>query len=214
MDDILAELAATDFRGRNFAEYQIQRPVQADHVKAALHLPFEIAITELDNELILTTHSSEVRSTGSDYINRQLNSRLSFHTHNDRRDGIIVDTPSFQDIVVATATSNRTKQLVAHATGITYFGHMTKHPVTGEDLSRLQKSVGEIFNEYQRYIGAVLHRNWVTKARPFITEKYSLAERTQLAKDFIKKSGMLIAEAAWEDVENINKFMRIINLEE
>src|SRR3989338_7933844 len=214
MPEILADLALYEQRKKMGPEYQVAGRVESVHLQALLNLSHEVALTEQDGKLILTplmlfgSGVEEPDAPYSGYFDRQTQSRLWAHTHNRRTDGILVDTPSFQDFKVAKIVNTQTDMLVIHGRGITRFGKIRRHPVTGAETT----STSELIHDYEQQIGARLQKFDKAPNQPFIGDKYTFEEITQLAKEFTKNSGMLLDEAEWSDNEGIERLLKILNL--
>lgn len=213
MAEILVDLASNPNVSGAEVEYEVDGTVSAEQLQNLLDLPYEVAITEKDGKPILTPLTFRGNDENPEYMDRQIQSRLWAHTHNKSDDGILVDTPSLQDILVSTVVKESTSMLVAHTRGITHFGKIKRHPVTGAELSSKQ-STSALFTDYQDHIGAALSKRYETSEQPFILDKYTDEECVELAKKFIRTSGMFLAEAEWQDQDAVDKLLKVINLED
>lgn len=211
MPEIFADLSEKLEMNNAEVEYEIDGYIEATDLKALLDLEFEVAITEQDGKIILTPLATKTPGAEK-YIDRMLHSRLSAHTHNRRKDNIIVNGPSLQDAEMATHTDNQTLILVIHGDGITRYKQIARHVFTGESIRSGQLS--SMWRDYQISLGVVFDRRYSTPDRPFIDDKYSKDEQARLAREFAEKTGMIISEASWDDKEAIQDMLKIINLKE
>ncbi len=205
IDEITGELKRGDLE----REYIIDGDLSKYDLQTLLNLPIEVAITEHRGLFILTPNPDTPKIFQNDaYLERQNNSKLFLHTHY-KTPGLTVNTPSFADILMSLGVSENTLMAIAHTDGITQFGHIKINPLTGEPVK--SNKAGSVISEYADSIGITFSRRYETAEKPFIRDKYTSDERTQLARDFAQKSGMIIAEANYSDAPNIEHIIKVIN---
>jgi hypothetical protein len=199
----------SEAQNKDDVEFILPGDVTTAELQALLDLRIEVAITEAEGSFILTSNPDSRRIFRNEgYIKRQRCSRLFLHTHHNHSK-ILVDTPSFADILLSPEISQDTLMFIAHSKGLIQFGRIKLNPLTGVEVNDLQ--VGSVINEYARSIGVNFSGRSPDLKMPFILDKYSPQERIQLAREFVRKSGMLIEEADWGDTFKVQKLMEVIN---
>jgi hypothetical protein len=183
-----------------FCEFEISEKITPDEIRELLTLPFEVAITEQNEKVILTTGTAHNAGVGDQYIERRDHSRLSFHTHPIRENIPSTNTPSFSDIYITDFADEDTPLIVAAEDGIIVYAK----PEKGLREAR------EVMLEYCDKKGVDIF-NFRSIGRKY--EDLSVEERLTLQRQFAEDTGVIVEEASWDNPEGIAKIMGYINLQ-
>ena len=188
MDKILNDIALHESEGepQGLRDYPIDGEISAKQLRQLVELGVEVSITEESGRLVLGIGTVEGASMGFDESthNRMISSRVSVHTHPDE-DDVVFDSPSFNDIVAALERgAERTPIFIVHSKGITV---CKPAPTTAEEPQ-------------QPYVIEA------GKALPHASE----VAREQRA--YAERVGAIALQVSWDDTEEINDILRMINM--
>jgi hypothetical protein len=200
--------ATPHLRGRKFNpekeyfEFLIKDNVTSDGIKKLLSLKYEIALTEANGRIILSTGVASGTGLEEDYRHRRDNSRTSFHTHpaNGRETPVI--TPSFSDVYLSEFVSDETTLGLAHGDGIMVYRKPAFDPDT--NTSRENKKVRDVMLVYCENRGVDVF------GRIEGLKKYwdlSDAEKVKLQRKFAEETQMIVDEASWEDQRGLERVL-------
>lgn len=196
-------------------EFVIEGTLTQDSILALINIGYEVGFTEMNGKVIITTLNGvdkfgKTSHEYDEYIDRSLTSRLNAHTHNKREDGLIFDGISFPDIIVSFDVSESTSLLVFHQKGIIRYQKPKRNPVTQESITN-GRDIGQAIKDFSIQIGArfVFFPDYL----PYLTEVTTPYERLKLARNFAIKSGMILKDVKWDDTDEVNDLLSILNLE-
>jgi len=183
-----------------FCEFEISEKITPDEIRELLTLPFEVALTEQNGRVVLTTGTAHNTGSGDQYLERRDHSKLSFHTHPIRESMPSANTPSFEDVYITDFADESTPLIVAAEGGIIVY---TK-PEGGRREAR------EVMLEYCDTKGVDIF-NFRPIGRKY--EDLTVEERLTLQRQFAEDTGVIVEEATWDNPEGISKIMEYINLQ-
>lgn len=197
-----------------YLEIEITTKITPDHIKLLLTLPYEIALTEKDDKIILTTamspNSAGYMGAESEYKQRRDKSKLSFHTHQIVENEPTPNAPSFQDVWLTGFTDSATPLLLAHKDGIMLYRKPIINPETGKAPKEDPKYTAL---EYGYVRGIDIYNNGFKEKRSL--QELSHEEQAKLARQFAENSGMIVKEALWDqdsDKKILAELMDYLNL--
>jgi len=197
----------------HYREFQLVGRPTREELRSLLDLPFEVAITEAQGTLFLSTGlPGQVPQEGGFARRIKGGSRLFFHTH--PIEGRINDVPSLGDVLFMALVSPTSRSLLATPHGMVEFQRPRIHPVTGKSID-----YGTTEEKYVLLDFAVANRfttgaffadlfggertNWLDL--PFETQ-------TELTIAFVRKSGMIVQEAGWDDLDKVNAIIELFKV--
>lgn len=186
-------------------EIALQGPVTASDLQRLLQLPYEVSLTERNDNTILTTGRQQ--STGLSEIVREehKHSRLSLHTHpSEESPSTDLSAPSFADFMVAINANETTPQLIIHPNGITWYEQPQYDPSTQSTPK------GDLRDTLAHYEDVKQFSLFSSGPHPYY---YTLPREKMavLAQNFAEETQMIIFEASWDD-PNLQLLLDLINL--
>lgn len=183
-------------------DYVIHGSVSADNLRALDGLPYEVNITQSDQQLVLTTGDEWGAFNRNDRSTRQrdLTSRISFHTHpfaENTRMGVIFDAPSFGDLMmtIPRKRANLSPSIIAYRLGLTVYEF------------RAARSEDEGYELIEKFKTA--------ERLPKQPDLRSLEYLQLLAKchrKFALQTGSIVAEADWEEKNKVDEIMKLFRI--
>jgi len=127
--DVTPHLKNKEFNPeKEYFEFLLKGKVTSDGIKSLLSLSYEIALTEANGRLILSTGTESNAVGGEEHIKRRDNSKTSFHTHPANGREVPVIAPSFTDVWLSDYVSNKTTLGLAHGNGIMVYRKPSFNP--------------------------------------------------------------------------------------
>jgi len=183
-----------------YCEFEISEKITPEEIKELLSLPFEVALTEQNEKIILTTGTAHNVGNAGQYRERRNHSKLSFHTHPLRENVPPINTPSFADIYITEFVDKNTPLIVAGELG------MIVYTKPGGSF----REARDVILEYCEEKGVDVF-NYRPSYRQY--DDLSIEERLKLQRQFAEDTGVIIEEATWDDTQGIAKIMEYINLQ-
>ena len=187
---------------REFFEFLLKGSVNPSDIRNLTTLPYEVAITEADGRLVLSTGTKNNADGGDGYRERRDNSRTSFHTHpaNGRETPVI--TPSFADIYISEFVCDKTTLGLAHANGVMVY----RKPFYDPDKNTSCE------DKEARYVMLVYCENRgidVFGGRQGLKQYWDLsdAEQVKLQRQFAEETQMIVDEASWDDQNGLERVL-------
>ncbi|MCX6793542.1 MAG: hypothetical protein NTY06_00355 [Candidatus Gottesmanbacteria bacterium] len=168
-------------------EFQIpvdHRPISTTELQELTKLPYEIALTEENNKIILTTGGENNMFSGYAYEERRHKSKLSLHTHHEYSDGGDVSAPSFPDVLDSVYVSKNTPLILVNPSGIMMYHAPIYNPLTNK---KFRGDVMELIFHYCK-------------------------GQEEFRREFAVDTRMIVQEVLWSDTAGIQKMMDIVNL--
>jgi proteasome lid subunit RPN8/RPN11 len=195
-------------------EYRILGRLSPEHIQTLVMLPFEIALTEEDGVVILTTGNEREAAFGNtnEYAKRRDESRLSMHTHPNN-----LHCPSFTDILLTESAQTDTPLILATQKGIIRYQQPRQQTrsvsllpwgTDEEDDSDNDRPVMKMILKFLEIkgLGIGTYSN-----NPSIAT-LSPNKQTDLAREFATQHQMIVVDVPWSDTSGISEMMEIINL--
>lgn len=188
-----------------FFEFMIPGKITPMDIKSVLTLPYEIALTEQNGSLILTTGTRYSFHMEEGYSYRKNNTKVSLHSHPDLTDEIPAIAPSLNDIYITGFTDRNTTHVLAHPGGIMIYQAPMINPDTGESAESM--AVREVMFKYceNRKIDTSGGLPGLKKFRDLSDQ-----EQVDLTRKFIEESGMIVDEATWEGGRGLDRLVASI----
>ena len=187
---------------KEFFEFLIEGSVVPEEIKALTTFPYEVAITEADGKLILSTGTINSADGGEGFRERRDNSRTSFHTHPANGGEIPVITPSFSDVYLSEFAGDKTTLGLSHPNGIMVYRKPAYDPDTNTSCE--DKEVRNVVLIYCKNRGIDvlggqegLKRYW----------DLSDAEKVKLQRQFVEETKMIVDEASWNDQTSLERVL-------
>lgn len=187
---------------KEYFEFLVKDDFTSDGIKSLLSLPYEIALTEANGRIVLSTGVASGTGLEEDYRHRRDNSKTSFHTHpaNGRETPVI--TPSFGDVCGSEFVSDKTTLGLAHGNGIMVYRKPAFDPDTNTSCDG--KEARDVMLAYceNRGVdvfggGEGLKQYW----------DLSGAEKVRLERQFAEETQMIVDEASWEDQKGLERVL-------
>ena len=190
-----------------YFEFLIYGKITPAEIKNLLELPYEIALTEQDNNIILTTGKEHHVGIEEDFLQRRDKSKLFFHTHPIKNRKVPVTTPSFSDVYIIDFISKDTLLSLAHEEGIIIYRAPTRDPTTNKRWKG-----GDVRNLLVRYgkKTEVDIFGFSKNSNKKVFFDMSEEEKVEYQRKFVEASGMIVNEAKWQDKQNIKKIVKKI----
>jgi hypothetical protein len=197
----------------SFYQRRLDGYVQKEHLLKLINgFHREVAFTEERGQLILTTVSYTPRYLGEEYDGPQVsgfNSSIMAHTHPNIYDTVF-DFIGTADITTVYPGHHRNiSYFMFSATNLIQYQVPTTHPLTSKPLAFYDYHT--MFADYEKHLQMNIFFNTVSEY-PHILDVTTLSERTAISKELAYKSGMIVAEATWDDVDNAKKILDRFNL--
>jgi hypothetical protein len=189
-----------------FCEEGISGKVSPEDLNSLVDLDYEISLTEKNGFLVLTTGTRENVGLEVEERGRLAHSGLALHTHPSYAEEA-ADYPSFSDVIVADNTDQTTPLMLATPSGLLLYSEPTKEPQDARDRETMY--VASMIADFCSSRGVALYKH--VSGRQY--NSLSWREKTDLTMRFAELSGMIIAQASWDDTEGIAHLMSYVNLE-
>jgi hypothetical protein len=190
-------------------EFEITQKIEPADIQLLLQLPYEVALTERNNIVVLTTGGKTNIGAENDFLNRRDNSKLSLHTHKNTSNQQSINTPSFADIHCTEFAKPSTPLLLAYKEGIMLYSK--PKPITDPENGKITDDVKDIMLIYCESHGIDLFGYGLN---PSLTQWDEIPrdKKISIQRQFAQDTGMIIKEALWEDKEGVEEIMKYVNL--
>jgi hypothetical protein len=208
--DIAEFLLTNEFDfDENYYEFELSSEVTAEEIKMLLKLPFEVALTEKDGVLILTTGEAHYIWCDDDLRQRRDHSRVYLHTHPIHENNPITNTPSFSDVYITDFIDDSTVQILACETSIMIF---SKPRTTDKKYKKYEDlEARDIMMEYgQQSIPQVSIFGLGMPGRRW--SSLNKDEQIEYERKFAEETEVIVKEALWDDLDGVAEIMDLINL--
>ncbi len=206
LKDAAQHLRGMDFNPeREYFEFLLKGKITSEGIKLLLSLPYEIAMTEANMKIVLSTGITSATGLERDYKYRRDNSRVSFHTHPVKGREVPVIAPSFSDVYVSEFVSDKTILGLAHENGIIAY----KRPAFDPDTNTFceDKEARDVMLIYFENRGIDIFGG-----QEGLKQYWDLsdAEKVKLQRQFAEETQMIIDEASWEDQRSLERVLSYI----
>lgn len=187
---------------KEYFEFLLKEAVTSDGIKSLLSFPYEIALTEANGRIVLSTGVANGTGLEEDYRHRRDHSRTSFHTHPaDGRD-VPVITPSFADVYISEFVSDKTTLGLAHANGVMVYRKPVFDPDTNTSCE--DKEARDVMLVYCEKRGVD-----VFGGQKGLKQYWDLsdAEKVNLQRKFAEETRMIVDEASWNDQRGLERVL-------
>jgi hypothetical protein len=185
-----------------YIEYKVDGLITAHQLRSSLSLPFELAFTEDAGEVVvspasLASNILDPNNRYQDYENRYLTSRLNAHTHIRRTDDLVVDTLSLQDLRHVHDVNDTTAVMLVHENGISQF----RRPIYKLDGTPVNEelqpaTVDQAFGIWSSYWD---EKDFNPLFMHWGLQKIDTDKQTALAQEFVRRTGMVVNTAGWDE---------------
>src|SRR5258706_5813464 len=191
-------------------EFQLMGVIESTDMQAALELPLELTFTEINGHVAIMpvydwSRVNDPLDLESSNEEQMRNSKLFGHTHNKIPSGFIVNTLSVQDLFILGSVNNKSKIMLVTELGISKFSKPTLD-LHGEKINSLTpEQYSQLLVKYGKEKGIM---NLYSVSSLPKTAK----DRTGLAQEFVKRTGMLQVFAPWSDNDRIGLLLNELSL--
>ncbi|MBI2431062.1 MAG: hypothetical protein HYV39_03545 [Candidatus Levybacteria bacterium] len=197
---------------KTFYEHEVLGEIKPDDIRNLLLLPFEVALTEKNNRVILSTGTQDDIGDDPDLLSRMRHSRLYLHTHpplGEKRRG--ANAPSFSDAIVATYSGTTTPQIVAHEEGMMLYQGPSFDPITKQPFDSSLQDTRDLVFKFGEANGLDIFEYGLD---PKLVNPMTLPfqEVAPITRRFTEEAKMIRKEASWGDEEGIAELMKFVNL--
>ncbi len=190
-----------------YLELLLKESIDPVCIRHLTNLPYEIAITEADGRLILST-GTELETGGEEgYMKRIQNPRISFHTHPANGIETPKTTPSFADVYTTDYARDKTTFGLADSKGIMAYRKPVYDPDTNTSI--INKEARDVMLTYCKNRGVDIFGFGVREGLKKFWDLSDL-EKTRLERQFAEDTQMIVDEASWEDKKGLERVISLI----
>lgn len=201
------EISKEDYLKKPAEEYEISGEISPDNLRSLVQLNFEIELTEENNKIVLSVGCEN--GGRLEEGERRDSSKLSFHTHTEKKGETTKNTPSFSDTYISSDASPTTPLVLAHGRGIMVYHKPFLDPVTKEKTNECSR---DLMLTYCDSKSIALYKFFRKNKKFRLWKDLSDDEQINFERDFAERTGMILEEAEWENKEGVKKIMDYINL--